>query len=595
MCENLVSTRNVAQVFSQRPEILQSWKLSRGSWAIHRGNYLDYPLSGVWTRFIFPIQAADHGGQNLYQILDTRAAVYAKLGQHKEALKDAKKTIDIAPERWQGYARAARVFLQLRKVEPAQTMVMMATERLKETETKRRSCLLSLQADIQNLRNALDMRRRQLTDHINQLPIEVFAEIARIVVEANHTALIPLLHVCKRWRTVIENTPRLWAKLVLTSRRPKPKAKLWIQRSNGNVKELAVKSGAAWSWNWPGNWLDGLKWDNLLVFHSEGWAFLPYLRSIGKEAAMAKWMRLTVEDLYEFPIPLLCGQSGPFSLHSLSLNKTRVDINGTNLCERLGVLRSCTLRNCYASTGSWADIFKANPLLERLELHTILSVDTKPLPTILELDHLTILEADYSVPIDVFTARMPHLRNLKLSSPLYDPDLFIRHLIEMLDGGLTELKLHGCRFNDSTNLLFLLRLSPNLEVLEVTNLTFGVASLLNALAAHYIPPSSSNFLRDEPPSDPPPILCPKLTHVNFSGCPEVQAGLLMRFIKSRLIGPGLQTTSQIQSTEVSKIESLVIDFCPNVEREWVKRMEELVSHVGCRYTTKKMTKSRILG
>jgi F-box/TPR repeat protein Pof3 len=176
-------------------------------------------------------------------------------------------------------------------------MITMAIDRLKETETERRACLLSLQAEIQSLRNALDIRRKQFTDHISQLPIEVFGEIARIVVEADHTALIPLLHVCKRWRTVIENTPRLWAKLVLTSRRPKPKAKLWIERTNGNVKELVVKSGAAWSLNWPGNSLDGLQWDNLLVFHSEGWAFLPHLRSIGKEAAMAKWIGLTVGSL----------------------------------------------------------------------------------------------------------------------------------------------------------------------------------------------------------------------------------------------------------------------------------------------------------
>ena len=532
----------------------------------------------------------DRGGQNLYQILDTRAAAYTKLGQYRDALKDAKKTIDTAPERWQGYARAAHVFLQLNKVDSAQTMVTMALERLKVTETERRASLLSLQAEIQSLRKFLDMQRKQFMDHISQLPIEVFGEIVRIVVEEDHTALIPLLHVCKRWRTVIENTSRLWAKLVLTSTRPKLKAKLWIEKTNGNVKELVVKSGASWSSNWPGTSLDGLEWDNLLVFHCEGWAFLPYLRSIGKEAAMAKWIGLSVENI---PFSPLSRRYGPFPWHSLTLKDVLVDLNGIQFCEQVTFLRNCTIIRSSAMTGSWWNFLKANPLLERLELHRVYPADTKRSPSRLELDHLTTLEAISAVPVEVFTARMPLLRNLKLCIPLYDPDLFIRHLIDTLVEGLTELRLYSCRLNDSANLLCLLQLSPNLQVLEVTNLSIGVASLLNALSAHHVPPSSSKlpFLRDEPPSNPSPILCPKLTHVNFSGCPEIQAGLLMRFVKSRL---NFDQPEGTQPTDIAKIESLVIDLCPNVEREWVKRIEELVPHVSCRYMTKKMARSRIL-
>ena len=108
----------------------------------------DSLLSDKARVFKFPIQAVTvhRGGQNLYQLLDTRAAVHEKLGQYKDALKDAKKTIDIAPERWQGYARAARVFLQLNRVESAQKMITLALEKLKETE--RYASLLSLQAEI---------------------------------------------------------------------------------------------------------------------------------------------------------------------------------------------------------------------------------------------------------------------------------------------------------------------------------------------------------------------------------------------------------------------------------------------------------------
>lgn len=516
----------------------------------------------------------ENGGQNLHQILDTRAAVYEKLGQYKDALKDAKKTIDTAPERWQGYARAARVFHQLNRPESAQTMITMALERLKETEVERRVSLLSLQENIHSLQKALDARKKLFTAHITQLPIEVFGEIARMVVEDDHTALIPLLQVCKCWRVVIENTPHLWAKLILTSRRPRPKAKLWIERTKGRVTELVVRSGAAWSFNWPGSSLDGLQWDNLLVFHSEGWAFLPYLLCIGKEAAVTKWTDLTMEGVDGVPIPLLRGQS--FSLRSLCLDKVKVDLNGKDICEQITGLRSCTIRKCSAS-GSWANVLKANPLLERLELNTIASTHAKPLQSRLELDRLTSLEAVSSVPIDIFTARMPHLRSLTLGIPLYDPDVFIRHLTDTLIEGLSELRLHSCGLNGSTNLLLLLRRSPDLRVLEVTGIAIGITRLLDALAAHYKD-------SDDPAYNQSLILCPKLTHVNVSGCPEVQAGLLMRLIKSR-------TTASAEG--VAKIDSLIIDFCPNVEKEWVKRMEELVPHVSCCYTTRQMAKRRI--
>ena len=83
-----------------------------------------------------------------------------------------------------------------------------------------------------------------------------------------------------------------------------------------------------------------------------------------------------------------------------------------------------------------------------------------------------------------------------------------------------------------TPLVALLRISPDLESLEVSNTTAGVTSIIEALAAHYSPPNQNPILKDDAPQEL--ALCPRLTHVNFTSCPEVQTGLVVRMIKSRL-------------------------------------------------------------
>ncbi|KAF8177037.1 hypothetical protein BJ912DRAFT_694357 [Pholiota molesta] len=84
-------------------------------------------------------KAIDNGAQDNYLMLDTRAAVYAKLGETKKALKDAKKTIEVAPDQWQGYSRAAQLFITVNKPEASLTMVKLGLSKLKEEHTERRA------------------------------------------------------------------------------------------------------------------------------------------------------------------------------------------------------------------------------------------------------------------------------------------------------------------------------------------------------------------------------------------------------------------------------------------------------------------------
>src|SRR5216684_262824 len=65
-----------------------------------------------------------------YALHDSRASVYEKQNRLKDALRDAKKTIDIAPAQWHGYFRSARLFASLNKSSAALRMCALALERL---------------------------------------------------------------------------------------------------------------------------------------------------------------------------------------------------------------------------------------------------------------------------------------------------------------------------------------------------------------------------------------------------------------------------------------------------------------------------------
>lgn len=49
------------------------------------------------------------------QLLDNRAACYEKLGEYKDALADAKKTIQLHREDAVGYLRAGRILVKMEK------------------------------------------------------------------------------------------------------------------------------------------------------------------------------------------------------------------------------------------------------------------------------------------------------------------------------------------------------------------------------------------------------------------------------------------------------------------------------------------------
>jgi len=91
---------------------------------------------------------------------------------------------------------------------------------------------------------------------------------------------------------------------------------------------------------------------------------------------------------------------------------------------------------------------------------------------------------------------------------------------------------------------------------------------------------------------PPIFLCPHLAHVNFSNCPDIQTGPLLRLVKSRLTP--LTTTTEAANEEdaqviptLAQIESIVVDGCPQIEPNALPWLRANVRMVSCVYMTKK--------
>lgn len=505
-------------------------------------------------------------------MFDTRAAVYAKLGETKKALKDAKKTIEVAPDQWQGYSRAAQLFLTVNKPEASLTMVKLGLSKLKEEHAERRASLLSLEAKALEAQEDAERRRRKHIDHMGNLPVELFGEIARLVVEDKHTAVIGLSQVSKHWRQVVHNCHYLWDILRLDHRRPKHKAKAWIQRSKGKIRELSVDADVLSDPAWPDDILSGVRWEDLRVLKYERWEMEKYLRRIGKSDALCHLDSLDITG-HTYARTISIPSTELPSLQHLALRHLTIT---RNMFQDLAFknLSSLTLENASNTTvAEFNEFIEAHPLLECLVLHNF----DFTLRTEVPLKHLTCLDIKrFTHPL--LMSDLPALQILRLEAVTYANELL--DVVERSHPNLTELILRSCAA-DPSRIIAVLLISSDLQILEVSNTE--AVRIINYLAT---PPS----LPDNTPevafsSNPSLVRCPNLTHVNFSKCIDVQTGPIVRMIKARLPDP---SNPDAQSPPlVKQIESMIINECQNVDSAWLPWLRRYVQSVSCIYMTKK--------
>jgi len=146
--------------------------------------------------------------------------------------------------------------------------------------------------------------------------------------------------------------------------------------------------------------------------------------------------------------------------------------------------------------------------------------------------------------------------------------------------------------------ILLLQNSPDLRFLEVSNISYQATAIIEALAASFPILDLNPILRS--PTDSlsvgTPMLCPYLTNVDFSSCPDIKTGSLVRLVKSRLpleeLPASYHNSVTRQPPDVKRIVSLGMDCCPLIEADFLSWFRQKVASVDCAYTKKKQSTHR---
>jgi F-box/TPR repeat protein Pof3 len=519
--------------------------------------------------------------------------VHELLGNTKDALLDAKRVIEYAPQQWQGYYRLARLFLAIGKYQNAVKMVDCAIPRLPDTGDERKRELEGVrQQAVQRLDLARSYESRT-TCHLARLPIELLTEVLDYLLAEDWTRVATFGLVCKHWRSVALTTPHFWNTLVLTPRNPVKKIRLWHERSNGRIKSLIIRPEAFESFpleetltdlrnalSGPIKMLDvptpyfafilefvmpqlpdklfGLE---QLVIRAglEGWHSSSHIDEFFDSARERRLQSLT---FYDTPLPISMSYSPP--------------------CD---TLRALSIYGFVAFR--FADLntmLRHSPLLERLILdlsplaHVHLSDEMVTMQP-LELPHLVHLELANIKGIVYNWLSAPNLRILRMDTLANFVSIAMPYITTDGECSLTEVQFRRC-FWPLTASKFLLDACLHLEKLELNQLgNVDINDVVETLA-----------LPAEPGARPS---LPSLKHLDFSNNAKLRTGPLIRLIKSRLPSPstdGTGTSADPRASEVAPIQSLIVDGCDMIEADALPWFRRVVKVFSCVYMTKKQAK-----
>ncbi|KAJ7675737.1 hypothetical protein DFH06DRAFT_1292001 [Mycena polygramma] len=498
------------------------------------------------------------GGDREYTVYDTRAAIYEKQGKPKNALQDVKNVIQLAPTHWQGYARASRLFLSVRKLDEAITMADMALSRLEPGDVMRRKKLNELKEEV------LEHRRRQ-TCHFVKLPVELITAIFETVVASDSSRVLTIWAVSKHWHNIAVNTPSLWSTLILTSRHPARHSRRWIERSKGRIREISFHPTSSVETIS----LRGMLWSHLRICKLENPNIANYIG--GKTHQLASLEELHIKGSIDCDLLLSIPDS---KLQRLKLEGTLFswDVlasyhrNLTSL-EVLAVCIPPSLETLMVILGS-------NPMLEQLTVNLDGYVH-EPLssPPPLTLPNLHTLQLGLAPWTPRFFAlvTMPRLETLRLANLRA---VGLSSLIEQRPP-LISLSLNSSPI-PSTELLTLLDLTPTLRKLELTRLGEVANPVVEALGGR---------------GDGGSTLCPALEHLDISNCSDAKTAPIVALLNSR--NPPVEGSADATPPPVlARIRTLKADGCPLIQANVIPWIRTRVKTFSCVYMTKRQASWR---
>ncbi|TFK90790.1 hypothetical protein K466DRAFT_365375 [Polyporus arcularius HHB13444] len=578
---------------------MSDWKVpfKRGVSSFRAGNYED-----AVARFS---EAIELGG-DVCTVCDARAAVYQKLGKLKEALRDSKSVIDSQPGRWQGYARSARLFLQIKKFDAASRMVELALERVPPEQSGRRDEMVVLQAEIRSAHDEATQEADRLASlrayHFGKLPVEIAHTMFSRVLAEDHAYVVTLARVCKNWRGSILGTPAYWGTLVLSNHSPKRKIKTWKERSKNRIRELAILQHYPHDSPAHKEELRTIPIRHLRVLRLEELPPMTVLRELPLSLAhtviqsLSGWPELRPLSLrgeidWEGNVPTF--RCRDFTVGQYS----RPDWSELSSC--LKDLRSCTLDACFGDQ-DWPHLLwflHSNPALEQLSVATFYPTsydipDDREIPPTITLPRLSELRLTSTIPERLFPLlNLPSLKSLYFVLCRVTLNSALQHITSGPASTLTTLSIQSASFLPET-LLSVLATTTALETLHIIAVGFNTANVV--LEGLSRPPVA--FATATPQARTPPlqVYCPALRHLDCSHNQDVKGGPLVRLVKWRLAEAERSTAASSEGDgsggavqPVQRLETLEIDGCPLVDPAILPWLREKVPVVSCVYQSKK--------
>lgn len=522
----------------------------------------------------------------------------------KEALRDARAVIKLVPDQWQGYARAARLFLLASKFDASLSMADMALSRIKQWNTKRREEISKLKDDILRAQSAESKLHRLMRNQFEKLPVELLVEVFRYASSDDPRVLICLLRVCSYWRNVAWTTPALWDTLILTPRLPVRKLSLWLSQSKGIIRELYIRADVTTHPDWPFPELANVAWDRVRVFSAVSWDVSQYIENI----KLGKNVLSRLEE-FEMTEERICRRRASPELFSLlsgarlrSILFSKSEFSWKDISDNLTSLTSLSVHSGSKNPEYLIEALEANPGLETVKIldhFYYICPDRHPL-RLFNLTHLELMGS--WAPSLLESLVVPNLYTLIIRASSLSLDLAFKRMIA-IEGAipLTYLIIDRCSI-DSNVINRLLQRAEKLTHLQLNSLSKCANAVMDTLAGPVSPSKDKT-----PPSRSvvtpagaigTPIICPALTHIDVSQSQDVLVGPLIRLVKSRISAAAAIAAWEESHTgnvdnqdatpppQCARIVSLIMDQCSQIDAAWLPFLRKNIQTVSCVYETR---------
>ncbi|KAG6375534.1 hypothetical protein JVT61DRAFT_3094 [Boletus reticuloceps] len=459
-------------------------------------------------------------------------------------------------------------------------MVDHALSLLRPEDAQRRSPLVVLREKAVTAEAAAERQRlshvAQTSYLLGKLPVETLVGIFTVLIDEDHTWAVSLSHVCGHWRRILINTPSAWQTLVLSTKHPLRKAKLWQERAKNRIARISVTVSELDRASVFAQ-LQDLSWNNLSSLRVSGKAFSELchmLTDISLPHTFSNIDELTLFDCIS-AAQLTCCLSGPkwkLGILRLSGNIDMMD----EWWQRIQQLRELHIDGVVTRFST--SVFTANPSLERLVLSCVarlrnnLDSDNDSSPT--SLDNLKTIECRGFISF-LRVISVPSITHFSIHSTMADETL----LYIASRPSLVELHITNCSLGPLT-LPILLSSTPNLQTLQINAIQAVVNEMFQFLTPKAVDPLNG-------------LPCRALKNVDVSQCSDLTTSSAYAFVKTR----AQYASESIGSGEkCAVIVSLKVDGCPNIEPDMLPWFRSKVARFSCVYGTRKdFMKSRRRG